>query len=477
MNNKSEGKFRLKCLFIIAAALTSAAGLTPNPLVAQTLTALYTFTNSVHTVDANYGLVSSGNTLFGTVVQGGAAGAGMIFRINTDGTCFTNLHNFSATGAGYTNTGGAFPSAPMILSGNMLYGVTIFGGTGGNGVVFAMDTGGMNFTNLHDFSALIYDTNSDGASPEGKLTLAGNTLYGTAYGGGPNFGGTLFSVKTDATGFTNFYSFSSPDYGPESQLVFSSNKLYGAASFSEAGSGAIFEVNTDGTGYRDLYTFSMNSSDGNSDGAYPAGDLIIIGRTLYGTASSGGAGNGGTLFKVNIDNGSFANLHNFGASGQAAPAGGLFLQGNVLYGAESYGGSTGYGAVYKLNLNNSNFVTLCSFPAESNKTNSDGDTPGADVTLIGNALYGTTGGGGITGDGTVFALTLPAPPALAITPSGSNVVLTWPSNAVGFILQSATNLGTSAAWTTVSPQPVVVNSQNTVTNPFSGKQIFYRLSQ
>jgi hypothetical protein len=69
-------------------------------------------------------------------------------------------------------------------------------------------------------------------------------------------------------------------------------------------------------------------------------------------------------------------------------------------------------------------------------------------------------------------------PQLAIISSEANVILTWPTNATGFILQSATNLGSSAAvWTTNSPTPVVVDGQNTVTNPISGVQQFFRLSQ
>jgi hypothetical protein len=48
-----------------------------------------------------------------------------------------------------------------------------------------------------------------------------------------------------------------------------------------------------------------------------------------------------------------------------------------------------------------------------------------------------------------------------------------------FNLQSTTNLVSSVVWTTnpnPSP-PVVVNGQNTVTNPISGTRKFYRLSQ
>ena len=66
---------------------------------------------------------------------------------------------------------------------------------------------------------------------------------------------------------------------------------------------------------------------------------------------------------------------------------------------------------------------------------------------------------------------------LTIIRSATNVILMWPTNATGFILQSTTNLVSPAVWTTIVPEPVVVNGNNTVTNPISGSQNFYRLSQ
>jgi hypothetical protein len=95
-------------------------------------------------------------------------------------------------------------------------------------------------------------------------------------------------------------------------------------------------------------------------------------------------------------------------------------------------------------------------------------------------MYGPAQSGGTNGTGTVFSLSLgsvSAPvPTLTIFPSGANVVLTWPTNYTGFTLQSTTNL-VSPVWTTNSPAPVIVNGQNTVTNPISGNQQFFRLSQ
>ena len=79
-----------------------------------------------------------------------------------------------------------------------------------------------------------------------------------------------------------------------------------------------------------------------------------------------------------------------------------------------------------------------------------------------------------SGRGTVFSLSFR--PQLTITPSGTNVILTWPTNAVGFTLQSTTNLS-PAVWSTNSPAPVVIGGQNVIINPISGPQQFYRLKQ
>jgi uncharacterized repeat protein (TIGR03803 family) len=91
-------------------------------------------------------------------------------------------------------------------------------------------------------------------------------------------------------------------------------------------------------------------------------------------------------------------------------------------------------------------------------------------------FYGTTVNGGQGGAGTVFRLTVAlGSPPLTIIPSATNVILKWPANPSGLTLQSTTHLG-STVWTTNSPAPVVVNGQNTVTNPISGAQQFFRLS-
>jgi uncharacterized repeat protein (TIGR03803 family) len=106
----------------------------------------------------------------------------------------------------------------------------------------------------------------------------------------------------------------------------------------------------------------------------------------------------------------------------------------------------------------------------------DGSRPAAEVILSGNTLYGTASQGGTYGVGTVFSIFIQ--PQLTIIPSGSYVILAWPTNCRGFTLQSTTNLGSSAVWSTNSSEPVVIGGENVVINTTtSGKQQFYRLSQ
>ncbi|MDQ6631903.1 MAG: hypothetical protein M3Y82_09120, partial [Verrucomicrobiota bacterium] len=72
------------------------------------------------------------------------------------------------------------------------------GGSSGNGTIFAINTSGTGFTNLHSFTALSplsLGVNGDGATSQAGLILSGNTLYGTAAYGGSFGNGTLFSLS------------------------------------------------------------------------------------------------------------------------------------------------------------------------------------------------------------------------------------------------------------------------------------------
>jgi uncharacterized repeat protein (TIGR03803 family) len=484
---------RVKNLLLVAALMAGLSLIPAGRVTAQTFKNLYSFTtavpNSSYTIYSNSdgayplaGLVLSGNTLYGTTSGGGANGSGTVFAVNTDGTGFTNLYSFTAL-INSTNGDGADPQAGLLLSGDTLLGTTSRGGSGGNGTVFAVNNDGLYFTNLHSFTALsapFGGTNSDGANPQAGLILARfATVFGTAYNGGPNGNGTVFAVNVDGSDFTNVYNFSAYSHytnsdgaNPQGGLILSGDTVYGTTAGGGAGqNGTVFAVNIDGTGFTNLYSFTALSSVNfaNSDGANPFAGLVLSGGTLYGTTHSGGTNDGGTVFSVDTNGTGFAVLHTFtGGSDGDNPYAGLIAAGGTLFGTVGNGGAD-YGTVIAVTTNGTVCTTLHTF------TNSpeDGVSPHASLILSGNTLYGTSGGG-TNGSGMVFSLSLPAP-LLTVTLSGTNVVLTWPTNALEFTLESATNL-VSTDWSIVSPPPVVVNTNNVVTNAISGANLFYRLT-
>jgi uncharacterized repeat protein (TIGR03803 family) len=494
-------------------ALIAGLGLLPAcQVAAQTFTNLHNFTATVSNTNSDgsnpHGrLVLSGNILYGTANNGGKFGSGTVFAVNTNGTGFTNLYTFTATsGSNSTNSDGAKPKTDLILSGNTLYGTAYYGGTNGNGTVFAVSTNGTGFTTLHSFSSTNANgggvlTNSDGANPSISMILWGNTLYATASYGGTNGNGTVFAVSTNGASFTVLHTFTAGSGSlpkvtnsdgalPFAGLIISGNTLYGTATYGGTnGNGTLFAVNTNGTGFTNLYTFTATSGSNstNSEGANPD-SLILSGNTLYGTTLFGGTNGNGTVFAVSTNGTGFKDLHSFSAtnanaggvftnSDGANPQGGLILSGNILYGIAIAGGTNGNGTVFAINTNGAGFTTLYDFTALNNNTNSDGAKPQAGLILSGNTLYGTAKDGGSSGNGTVFSLSLGAvsAPQLAILHSGTNVIVTWPTNATGYTLQSTTNLAPPAVWTTVSPAPVVINTNNVVTNAISGKTMFYQL--
>lgn len=453
-------------------------------VTAQTFKTLHIFTGGSGGSGPSAGLVLSDNTLYGTVNGGGAGGAGAVFALNTDGTGLRILHSFTAT------SDGADPFAGLVISGNTLYGTARYGGAYGHGTVYRVNTDGTGFTNLYSFTG-----GNDGDYPDARLTLSGDTLYGTT-GSGANAGsGTVFKINTDGTRFANLHRFAalpapltgtnSDGANPGASLLLLGDTLYGTAGYGgSAGSGAVFKVNTDGTGFTNLHHFSAIAApySPNSDGAFPRAKLISSGSTLYGTTFYGGSSGYGTLFKVRINGTGFTSLYSFPPlppgpiptnSFGADPFGGLMLSGNTLFGTTHYGGTAGYGVVYQINTDGTGITNLHSFTRGS-----DGAYPFADLILSGLTLYGTAPNGGSSEfNGTVFSISFPPPP-LTITPSGANVILTWRIDPFGFTLQSTPSLDSGATiWTTVSPEPVVLNAENLVINSATQPQLFYRLRQ
>jgi uncharacterized repeat protein (TIGR03803 family) len=490
------GKNHILLLPILIASLNLIPAI---PGAAQTFTNLHNF-NGLDGSDPQAGLTISGSTLYGVADSGGSSSYGTVFAINVDGTGFTNLYSFSAPSGSPnygTNSDGAYADGTLVLSGNTLYGTAFYGGTNGNGTVYAVNTNGTGFRTLHSFTATsgVNATNSDGVSPEAGLFLSGNTLYGTTEHGGSSGNGVVFKINTDGSGFTNLHSLNGTTDGKVPQRVLvSAGVVYGAAALGGTnGNGTVFAINTNGTGFTILHNFKAGTGAfpkaTNIDGAFPVVG-IISGNTLYGTTYSGGSSGNGTLFAINTNGTGFTNLYFFTATSGASltnrdganpgPASGLVISGNTLYGTANSGGSFSNGTVFAVNTNGTGFLTLYSFNALAtdgfgNKTNNDGANPFVGLILSGNTLYGTATVGGSWSKGTVFALGLPLP-VMGIAQSGNQIVLSWPTTATSFTLQSATNL-IYGSWSNITSGVTTVGTNYTFTNPVTGNVSFFRLKQ
>jgi uncharacterized repeat protein (TIGR03803 family) len=234
--------------------------------------------------------VLSGGVMYGLTSSGGAADLGTVFKLSAEGTGFGLLHSF----AGGPADGAAPGFSSLVVSGATLYGMTTGGGSADLGTVFKVNSDGTGFTVLHEFIA----ATGDGWAPLGSLTLVGATLYGmTRQGGGA--AGTIFKINSDGSGYQILHTFlGGPTDGanPVGDLLAVGSTLYGTTPTGGANAlGTLFKIETDGTGYELLHSFA----GGPGQPANP-GDLTTDGGMLFGISGRGGASDLGTIYSFPV---------------------------------------------------------------------------------------------------------------------------------------------------------------------------------
>lgn len=413
--HQSWGRFVAPALTMLAIALFAV-----QVAQSQTFTVLHSFTGGPDGYQPVAGLIkdSRGN-LYGTTYEGGPHyyDYGVVFKLDKihSNWILSPLAEFARDSNGYN------PESRAVFGPNAaIYSTTLLGGTGcggnGCGTVFQLvpppsisrDVGAL------DSRTVIYRfSGPDGADPIGDLTFdrEGN-LYGTTIGGGAYSAGTVYELTSTAHGWvqTVLYSFTGGADGGQPYggvILDAAGNLYGTTGTGGAPNnyGVVFKLTPSAGGWTEqvLHTMSVRT-----DGGWSFTGLIFDSSgNLYGTASVGGSGEGGTVFELSPSNGgwNFSVLYAFPAGGGYGPEGGLLMDaaGN-LYGTTLLDGANEQGSVYKLTPSNGGWIytDLHDFGVVGN----DGMRPICTLVMdtAGN-LYGTSSQGGQYGGGSIFEIT------------------------------------------------------------------------
>lgn len=317
--------------------------------------------------------VNSGDTLFGTTVQGGEFWAGTIFRIKSDGTDFKNLYTFKGAD-------GQYPCGQLFIEGSTIYGTTRSGGRYYEGSLFKMDRNGNNFQTLFNFE------DSLGTCPESPLLFIGDTIFGIAGYGGRYHQGVLFRINTDGTDYKKLKEFNSiSDGNPFGSLTFFNNNLFGVSSNS------IYNIKTDGSDYQVIKSFTET---GNGIPA-PTTSLLLIDSTFYGGACAGNVYS--NIYKIKTDGTGFQEVFNFPAFSSILPQRSLtFRDGNI------FGMSAGNNTIFRVNTDSQGYNIIHNF------NDKNGTHPLGSLLQMNDCLYGMTHDGGLNGVGIIFKYNLVA---------------------------------------------------------------------
>jgi uncharacterized repeat protein (TIGR03803 family) len=451
------------CAAVLLCVTTAIA------LSAQTFKTLHRF----DVTDGQYpyaGLVqATGGNLYGTTNAGGAGAqnAGTVFKITPGGGPVKTLHSFCL---GVPCADGGNPSAELVqATGGNFYGTTTYYGANFSGTVFKITPSGT-LTTLYSFCSQGGTACTDGAIPSGALVQAtGGNFYGTTGGGGANTTdcgtigcGTVFKITPSGT-LTTLHSFNGTDGSEPGALVQATDgTFYGTTSTGgDNNNGTVFRITPSGT-LTTLYRFCSQTAC--KDGYRPYAGLVqATDGNFYGTTSQGGVYNQGTVFEI-THTGTLTTLYSFCSQGgyyctDGFDPGALVqaTDGN-FYGTTAGGGLNGDGTVFKITPSGT-LTTLYTFCSQSSCT--DGTNPSAALLQDTNGnFYGTTPNGGTGFNGTVFSLSVGLGPFVKTQPAAARVG--------GFVQILGTNLtgATSVSFNgTQADFRVVLNSWIKTTVP------------
>lgn len=178
-------------------------------------------------------LALAGNgKLYGMTSQGGANSLGVIYEYDPANNVYSKKIDFTSAG-GHSPQGNSL----YLHTNGKFYGMTTFGGTSNYGVLFEYDPAVNVYTKKIDFTS-----NPNGATPYGSLMVtSGGKVFGLTVNGGTNGQGILFEYVPSTNTLTKKIDFNAANGSfPYSTLVeASNNRLYGVTPVN----GSIYEYN------------------------------------------------------------------------------------------------------------------------------------------------------------------------------------------------------------------------------------------
>ena len=196
-------------------------------------------------------------------------------------------------------------------------------------------------------------------------------------------------IVKDVVSFTGNNSSGNPGATP---IEGRNAELYGTCPDPKGTAGSIYQLTPNGT-TTTLYTLNFTA------GADPTGLSLATDGNFYGTASGGGTGTYGVLFRIS-PKGTYTVLHNFlGASDGAGPeAAPIEASDGNFYGTTSGAGGIFFSTVYKYTRSGT-YSTIYQFNNAQGKFIGTSLIQGSD----GN-LYGTASQGGASDNGSIYKL-------------------------------------------------------------------------
>ncbi|MDG1804395.1 choice-of-anchor tandem repeat GloVer-containing protein [Flavicella sp.] len=245
--------------------------------------------------------------------------------------------------------------ASPVLVGAKIYGIAEIGGSNRGGTIWVYDIASGTTTVEAQLGYI------DGKSPQSGLVLNPNTqnLDFMSYTGGQQFG-TINSLNTANNTISNNVSLDDQTSIERTfhKPIYYNNKTYILVELTQ---GAISNNNS-------IYALSeLNVATGKLTGSLipiaPVSDLNDIGNTvvfsniiqdnnmLYGSSRQ-------HLWSIDLSTDTYTTLHTFNTSAEGNDPTAIIIDNSVVYGLNKAGGSNGTGTTFSFDLNSSTFTTL-----------------------------------------------------------------------------------------------------------------------